>query len=177
MIDDQTTDASLFHRLGGDPAIAAFVARFYDIMAADPQLERIWAWHPKDMAGLKARLGDFLSGFLGGPTLYPQRYGPPMMRRRHLPFPIGRAERDLWMKCARAALAETVGDPAPRAELEGRSGGVRRAHAQSRRRRPTSRRVLRRSRRRPARRRSELRLLLLGVTPQIVHGSDGPPLP
>ncbi|MGO4869053.1 MAG: group II truncated hemoglobin [Roseiarcus sp.] len=118
MIDDQTTDASLFHRLGGDPAIAAFVARFYDIMAADPQLERIWAWHPKDMAGLKARLGDFLSGFLGGPTLYPQRYGPPMMRRRHLPFPIGRAERDLWMKCARAALAETVGDPAPRAELE-----------------------------------------------------------
>ena len=69
MIDDQTTDASLFHRLGGDPAIAAFVARFYDIMAADPQLERIWAWHPKDMAGLKARLGDFLSGFLGGPTL------------------------------------------------------------------------------------------------------------
>ena len=31
-----------------------------------------------------------------------------MLRARHLPFPIGTAERDAWMLCMNGALDETV---------------------------------------------------------------------
>jgi hemoglobin len=31
----------------------------------------------------------FLSGWMGGPNLFIERYGHPMLRARHLPFAIG----------------------------------------------------------------------------------------
>jgi hemoglobin len=113
-----TPVASLYERLGGDAGISAFVSRLYDVMAADPEAGYVWKWHPQNMEEVKARLRDFLSGWLGGPVVYPERYGPPMMRRRHLGFPIGPKERDIWLKCARAALDETVPDAGARADLD-----------------------------------------------------------
>jgi hemoglobin len=35
-----------------------------------------------------------------------ERYGPPMLRARHLPFPIGAEERDQWIWCMDRALDE-----------------------------------------------------------------------
>ena len=110
--------ANLYEQLGGDPAIQAFVSRLYDIMASAPEAEYIWKWHPEDLGEVKARLRAFLSGWLGGPVVYPERYGPPMMRRRHMGFPIGPRERDIWLACARAALNDTVPDEAARANLD-----------------------------------------------------------
>lgn len=108
---------SLYERISGRPALEAFVARFYEAMASDPEVARIWAWHAPDVAELKLKLVAFLSGFTGGPALYPRLYGPPMMRARHLRFAIGPAERDMWLKCARTALAATIADEAARAEF------------------------------------------------------------
>jgi hemoglobin len=59
----------------------------------------------------------FLSGWLGGPQLYVEKYGHPMLRRRHLPFEIGESERDQWLKCMDIALDEQVEEPL-RAELK-----------------------------------------------------------
>lgn len=109
---------NLYQRLGGDAGIDVFVSRLYDVMATDPEAGEIWKWHPEDMDEVKARLRAFLSGWLGGPAVYPERYGPPMMRRRHMAFPIGAKERDMWLKCARQALAETVTDAPARADLD-----------------------------------------------------------
>jgi hemoglobin len=104
--------------IGGEPGINAFVFRLYDIMASKPEAEYIWKWHPQDMDEVKARLAAFLSGWLGGPITYPQTYGPPMMRRRHMGFPIGPKERDIWLDCARQSLKETVPDAALRELLD-----------------------------------------------------------
>lgn len=104
--------------IGGEPGIQAFVSRLYDIMASMPEAEYVWKWHPQDMDEVKARLTAFLSGWLGGPVVYPENYGPPMMRRRHMAFPIGPKERDIWLDCARAALAETVPDAGLRELLD-----------------------------------------------------------
>jgi hemoglobin len=54
---------------------------------------------------------------MGGPQLYVQEYGHPMLRRRHLPFPISESERDQWLMCMDMALTEVVEDAALRAEL------------------------------------------------------------
>ena len=53
----------------------------------------------------------FLSGWLGGPSLYIEKYGHPRLRARHLPFSIGIEERDQWLYCMAQALKTMDLDP------------------------------------------------------------------
>jgi hemoglobin len=110
---------SHYDLLGGETAVRALVDRFYDLMDSLPQAAAVRALHPADLAGSRAKLFKFLSGWLGGPALYVQEFGHPMLRARHLPFPIGDAERDAWMRCMTQALAEQVADPMLREHLTG----------------------------------------------------------
>ncbi len=54
---------------------------------------------PPDMVMAAHRSAAFFVGLLGGPPLYQQRYGNPMMRARHLPFAIDEAARQTWLAC------------------------------------------------------------------------------
>ena len=92
--------------LGGEAAVRALVERFYDLMDLEPQYAELRALHAPDLAQAREKLYLFLSGWLGGPSLYIERYGHPMLRRRHLPFPIGIRERDQWLACMQQAMAE-----------------------------------------------------------------------
>jgi hemoglobin len=53
----------------------------------------------RDMAAGAERSAAFFIGLLGGPPRYHERYGNPMMRARHMPFPIDAAARDVWLAC------------------------------------------------------------------------------
>lgn len=110
-------DLSHYTRLGGEQAVRRLVDRFYDLMETLPEARKIRELHPADMAGSRDKLFKFLSGWLGGPSLYIEEYGHPRLRARHLPFPIGAAERDAWMACMRQALAELDIDPLLRQQL------------------------------------------------------------
>jgi len=92
--------------LGGDAAVRALVERFYDLMDLEPQFAALRALHAPDLAQAREKLYLFLSGWLGGPSLYIERFGHPMLRRRHLPFPIGTREREQWLACMAQAMAE-----------------------------------------------------------------------
>ena len=61
------------------------------------------AMHPRNPAFFPAPFG-----WLGGPPLYTDKRGHPMLRRRHFAAPIGAAERDGWLLCFTQALEETV---------------------------------------------------------------------
>lgn len=100
MSDRQTP----YDRLGGAGAVRALVDRFYDRMDSDPAAADIRRLHARDLRVSREKLFLFLSGWLGGPDLYVQRYGHPRLRARHLPFPIGSPERDQWLACMRNAL-------------------------------------------------------------------------
>jgi len=106
-----------YERIGGEPVIRALVKRFYQIMDELPETYGIRKLHARDLSGSEQKLYDFLTGWMGGPQLYVEKHGHPMLRRRHLPFAIGDDERDQWMHCMRLALDETVADVALRAEL------------------------------------------------------------
>ena len=67
---------------------------------------------------------------MGGPQLYVQEYGHPMLRRRHLPFPISESERDQWLMCMNSALNEVVEDPQLRDRTICRLRQSRRPYAQ-----------------------------------------------
>lgn len=90
--------------LGGAEGLRALVDRFYDLMDELPEAEVIRALHAPDLSEAREKLFLFLSGWTGGPPLYIEKYGHPRLRARHLPFPIGIAERDQWMLCMTRAL-------------------------------------------------------------------------
>lgn len=52
-----------------------------------------------DLPAASEKLAAFLVGVCGGPPLYRQRYGDPMMRARHLPFAIDEKARRAWLDC------------------------------------------------------------------------------
>jgi hemoglobin len=72
---------------------------FYDHMQLDERFAGIRAMHPQDMSTSRDKLFWFLSGWLGGPPLFEEKFGHPRLRARHLPFSIGESERDQWMTC------------------------------------------------------------------------------
>lgn len=96
--------ASPYERLGGDAGVRDLVDAFYDRMDLEPSFAGIRALHHATLDGSRDKLYWFLSGWLGGPQLYVERFGHPRLRARHLPFPITSAERDAWLACMRMAL-------------------------------------------------------------------------
>ena len=63
---------------------------------------------PKDMVAASKKSAAFFVGVLGGPPLYQQLYGPPMMRARHLPFRIDEQARQEWLACFDRVLEQAV---------------------------------------------------------------------
>ena len=99
-----SNQATFFEVLGGVEKVRELVERFYDIMDSNPKAAGIRALHPADLTSSREKLFMFLTGWSGGPQLYIERYDHPMLRRRHLPFTIGEAERDQWMYCMVRAM-------------------------------------------------------------------------
>jgi hemoglobin len=111
------SQASVFARIGGAEAIARLVDEFYQLMDALAQARDLRAIHPADLASTRAVLKLYLGEWLGGPALYSEARGHPRLRRRHIGFRIGPAERDAWMVCMTGAVNGVVDDAALRDEL------------------------------------------------------------
>jgi len=99
-----TLDSTPYQDLGGEEGVRNLVHRFYELMDTLPEAASIRALHPEDLTKSEEKLFLFLSGFFGGPSLYIERVGQPMLRRRHLPFPIDESARDQWLLCMSRAL-------------------------------------------------------------------------
>lgn len=108
---------SHFERIGGAEKVLALVHNFYRAMDELPEAYGIRKLHAQNLQGAEEKLYKFLSGWMGGPQLYVEQYGHPMLRKRHFPFSIGAAERDQWLLCMKQALNEVVEDAALREEL------------------------------------------------------------
>jgi hemoglobin len=101
-----------YQLIGGESTLARLCNRFYELMDSVPQFATMRALHPVELQSSQDKLYMFLSGWLGGPDLYVENIGHPMLRRRHLPFAIGESERDQWVACMVLAM-ESVGIEEP----------------------------------------------------------------
>ena len=99
---------TFFEMLGGTESgthnIRLLVETFYDIMDSDPKAKPLRDMHQPDLTSAREKLFMFLTGWTGGPQLYIERYGHPMLRKRHMPFEIGESARDQWMYCMIKAM-------------------------------------------------------------------------
>ena len=105
----------MFDTLGGEPGIRMLVDRFYDTMDMDADLSALRALHGPTLDQARDKLFWYLCGYFGGPQLYIERFGHPRLRARHLPYPIGNAERDQWLLCMGRAMHDLA---YPQARIE-----------------------------------------------------------
>lgn len=95
-----------YEQIGGEAGIRQLVDRFYDLMHSAPEARNVRALHATSLKQSREKLFLFLTGWTGGPPLYVERVGPPMLRMRHMPFTISVRERDEWVWCMDRALDE-----------------------------------------------------------------------
>ena len=113
-----TTELTPYQLLGGEAMVRRLVERFYEIMDSNTQATGIRVMHSADLGHAREKLFMFLSGWLGGPQLYVERFGHPRLRARHLPFAIDESARDQWMLCMRQAMAEQPMEDSLRSYLD-----------------------------------------------------------
>ncbi|WP_411343693.1 globin [Paenibacillus sp. WLX1005] len=95
--------ASLYELLGGAEGVRRLVEAFYPKVQQDPLIGPLF---PEDIYPVMEKQYMFLSQFFGGPSLFSDAYGHPMMRARHMAFPITNEKADAWLACMNAALQE-----------------------------------------------------------------------
>lgn len=97
----------LSYRAAGErEGLTRLATAFYDHMRAIPEAARILAMHPEDLELSRDKLAAFLCGWLGGPKLFVQTYGPISIPAAHAHLAIDDAERDAWLLCMQRAVDE-----------------------------------------------------------------------
>jgi len=105
-----TPEQTPYIMMGGEYCVRRLANRFYDIIQSDPLAKELYAIHPLPLDTIRQKFFEFLSGWLGGPALFEQKYGHPRLRARHMPFTVNEQLRDQWMLCMNKALDEVVED-------------------------------------------------------------------
>lgn len=87
----------------GEELLFRLVDAFYRRVGQHPDLAPIF---PPDLSETARKQKQFLTQYLGGPPLYTSEHGHPMLRARHMPFPITPKRAKEWLSCMSAAMDE-----------------------------------------------------------------------
>lgn len=101
---ENNTQTTPYQEAGELEGITRLVDEFYANMDVLPEAEIIRTMHPEDLTESRKKLTYFLCGWLGGPRLFQQHYGPISIPGFHKQFPIGYEERDAWLLCMQRAI-------------------------------------------------------------------------
>ncbi|MDR6554104.1 globin [Paenibacillus qinlingensis] len=103
----ESKNRTIFELMGGAETVNRLVEAFYPKVVQHPLLSPLF---PADIDPVIEKQKLFLTQFFGGPSLYSDRHGHPMMRARHMPFPITREHADAWLSCMTEAMVD-IGMP------------------------------------------------------------------
>lgn len=105
MIEKNTTPFDAI----GEKTLHRLIETFYGLVGQHPDLSPIF---PNDLTETARKQKQFLTQYLGGPALYSEEHGHPMLRARHLPFPVTPKRANAWLSCMRQAM-DNVGFEGP----------------------------------------------------------------
>lgn len=97
-----------YEALGGAETFRRIVEEFYPLVQAHPLIGPLF---PENIDPVMEKQYMFLTQFFGGPSLYSDVHGHPMMRARHMPFEITSKHADAWLGCMQQALTRVGLDP------------------------------------------------------------------
>ncbi|MCM3215978.1 globin [Niallia taxi] len=98
----------------GEKTLSHLVDAFYERVGNHPELAPIF---PDDLTETARKQKQFLTQYLGGPSIYTEEHGHPMLRARHLPFPITERRAKAWLSCMSEAMDEVELDDSIREGL------------------------------------------------------------
>lgn len=104
---------SIYQRLG-EQNLKELVDNFYNHVMKDDSINHLFT---TDMDLVKKKQLLFLTGFLGGPSIYVAEYGHPRMRLRHMPHAITEQSAISWLKNMRKAIWELNIDESLKIEI------------------------------------------------------------
>lgn len=85
----------------GDKKLYEMIDRFYSYVKEDDRMNHLF---PGDWEQTAFKQKLFQTQFLGGPNLYIQEFGHPMLKMRHMPFRITPTARDAWLENMEKAM-------------------------------------------------------------------------
>ena len=101
---------TLYELIGGEEGTKRLANAFYDEMETNIHLQELLAIHKLPLDNIRQKFFEFLSGWLGGPGLFEQKYGHPKLRARHLPFKVTKKQSNLWMLCMNNAMKKVINE-------------------------------------------------------------------
>ncbi|GAA0325330.1 group 2 truncated hemoglobin YjbI [Bacillus carboniphilus] len=87
----------------GKEKLSDLIDAFYRRVHNHPDLAPIF---PDDLTEVARKQKQFQTQYLGGPPIFTEEHGHPMMRARHLPFPITPTRAKAWLTCMSEAMDE-----------------------------------------------------------------------
>ncbi|WP_271407573.1 group II truncated hemoglobin [Pseudomonas sp. Q1-7] len=99
-----TGDAS-YQAAGGIDGLRRLVDDFYQLMDELPEAANLRRLHPESLESSRDKLACFLSGWLGGPKLFSDKYGSIAIPSFHARWPIDEALGNAWLGCMERAIA------------------------------------------------------------------------
>ena len=85
----------------GKEQLSELIDTFYENVSSHPMLAPIF---PNDLTETARKQKQFLTQFLGGPPLYTEEHGHPMLRARHLAFEVTPVRAKAWLSCMEKAM-------------------------------------------------------------------------
>jgi len=95
-----------YQAAGGHEGLIKLVDHFYDAMERLPRAEKIRQMHNSDLTVSREKLVYFLSGWMGGPQIYSDKFGAINIPMDHAHLLIDENDRDAWLICMAVALEE-----------------------------------------------------------------------
>ncbi|HIX42190.1 globin [Kurthia sp. 3B1D] len=87
----------------GAEKLSDLIDSFYSKVAKNPKLKPIF---PDDLTETARKQKQFQTQYLGGPNIYTEEHGHPMMRARHMNFEITPERAQAWLECMYEAMDE-----------------------------------------------------------------------
>jgi hemoglobin len=92
-----------YQLMGGAETVRRLVEAFYPKVQENPILAPLF---PPDIMPVLEKQYLFLTQFFGGPMLFSEQHGHPMMRARHMSVTINQERADAWLSCMNEAMVE-----------------------------------------------------------------------
>ncbi len=93
-----------YQAVGGFEGLVKLVDAFYEAMDTLPEAKKIRAMHREDLEESRDKLVYFLSGWMGGPRIYAEKYGGISIPMAHQHLHIDAEDKAAWLSCMKAAL-------------------------------------------------------------------------
>lgn len=97
-------DAS-YRAAGGIDGLRRLVDDFYRLMDEQPEAADLRRLHGESLQLARDKLSCFLSGWLGGPRLFSEKYGAIAIPAFHAQWPIDERLSEIWLNCMAQAVA------------------------------------------------------------------------